>query len=91
MLSRSLIDERRVCTSAMFSTVCYFFFKDGQEQRMRGANALSAMLQQLFENIALVSYALPGAKSYGKKLRDAFSELWRMRSKFRSRRNHLHP
>ena len=76
VLSRSLIDERRVCTSAMASTVCYFFFKDGQEQRMRGANALSAMLHQLFKNTALVSHALPSAKSYGKKLRDAFSELW---------------
>lgn len=29
VLSRSLIDERRVCTNAMASTVCYFFFKDG--------------------------------------------------------------
>ena len=76
VLSRSLIDERRVCTSAMASIVCYFFFKDGQEQRMRGANALSAMLHQLFENTALVSHALPSAKSYGKKLRDAFGELW---------------
>ena len=76
VLSRSLIDERRVCTSAMTSTVCYFFFKDGQEQRMRGANALSAMLHQLFKNTALVEHALPSAKSYGKKLRDAFGELW---------------
>jgi len=76
VLSRSLIDERRVCTNAMASTVCYFFFKDGQEQRMYGANALSAMLHQLFENTALVSHALPSARSYGKKLRDAFSELW---------------
>ena len=31
VLSRFLIDERRVCISAMSSTVCYFFFKDGQE------------------------------------------------------------
>lgn len=42
---------------------------------MRGVNALSVMLYQLFENIALVSYALSSVKSYGKKLRDAFSEL----------------
>ena len=76
VLSRSLIDERRVCTSAMTSTVCYFFFKDGQEQRTHGANALSAMLHQLFEKTALISHALPSGKSYGQKLRDAFSELW---------------
>ena len=31
VLSRSLIDERKVYTSAITSTVCYFFFKDGQE------------------------------------------------------------
>ena len=76
VLSRSLIDERRVCNNTMTSTVCYFFFKDGEKHRMRGANALSAILHQLFENTALVSYALPSARSYGKKLRDAFSELW---------------
>ena len=81
VLSRSLIDERRVCTSAMTSTVCYFFFKDGQKQRMRGANALSAVLQQLFENTALVSHALPSAKSHSKKLKDAFGELWEILTK----------
>ncbi|CAF9943809.1 MAG: hypothetical protein ALECFALPRED_001393, partial [Alectoria fallacina] len=72
VLSRSLIDDRRVCINVMTSIVCYFFFKDGQEQRMRGVNALSVMLHQLFENIALVSHALASVKSYGKKLRDAF-------------------
>ena len=76
VLSRSLIDERRVCTSAMASTVCYFFFKDGQKQRMRGANALSAVLHQLFEKTTLISHALPSAKSYGEKLQDAFGRLW---------------
>ena len=76
VLSRSLIDERRVTTNALNSTVCYFFFKDGQEQRTSGADALSAILHQLFENTTLIGYALPSAKSYGKKLRDAFSELW---------------
>ena len=76
VLSRCLVDERKVCTNAMASTVCYFFFKDGQEQRMRGANALSAMLHQLFNNTSLISHALPSSRSYGKKLRDAFSELW---------------
>ena len=76
VLSRCLVDERKVCTNVMASTVCYFFFKDGQEQRTRGANALSAMLHQLFNNTSLISHALPSSRSYGKKLRDAFSELW---------------
>ncbi|KAK3174277.1 hypothetical protein OEA41_001521 [Lepraria neglecta] len=76
VLARALIDERRVCTNTMTSTVCYFFFKDGQEQRTRGANALGALLHQLFENTALITHALSSYRSYGKKLRDAFSELW---------------
>ncbi|MCJ1423388.1 hypothetical protein MMC29_001271 [Sticta canariensis] len=76
VLSRSLIDERRVCTNALTSTVCYFFFKDGQEQRTRGSNALSAILHQLFGNTTVISHALSSYKSYGDKLRDSFSELW---------------
>ena len=76
VLARALIDERRVCTNTMASSVCYFFFKDGQEQRTRGANALSALLHQLFENPTLITHALPSFSRYGKKLRDEFSELW---------------
>ena len=77
VLAKALIDERRVCTDTIASTVCYFFFKDGQEQRTRGADALSALLHQLFrKNTTLITHALPSHKSYGKKLRDEFSELW---------------
>ncbi|KAA6412660.1 MAG: hypothetical protein FRX48_03652 [Lasallia pustulata] len=76
VLSRALIDERRVCKNPMDSTVCYFFFKDGQEQRTHGTDALSAVLHQLFENTGLIKYALRSYWNYGKKLRDAFSELW---------------
>lgn len=76
VLARALIDDRRVCTNTMASTVCYFFFKDGQEQRTRGANALCALLHQLFEDTTLITHALPSYKTYGEKLRDAFSDLW---------------
>ena len=76
VLARALIDERKVCRDTTDSTICYFFFKDGQEQRTSGANALSALLHQLFENTALITYALPTFSRYGKKLRDAFTELW---------------
>ncbi|KAL9066656.1 MAG: hypothetical protein Q9161_007415 [Pseudevernia consocians] len=76
VLARALIDERRVCKDTTASTVCYFFFKDGQEQRTRGANALSALLHQLFDNTNLITHALPSYKRYGEKLRDEFSELW---------------
>ena len=76
VLARALIDERQVCTDTTDSTICYFFFKDGQEQRTRGANALSALLHQLFENTSLITHAIPTFSRYGKKLRDEFIELW---------------
>lgn len=76
VLARALIDEKKVCTETRASTVCYFFFKDGQEQCSRGADALSALLHQLFENTALITHALPVYERFGKELRYAFSELW---------------
>ena len=76
VLSRSLIDERRVCTDATTSTVCYFFFKEGQEQRTRGSDALSAIIHQLYENDALIIYARESHKRNGTKLREMPSELW---------------
>ena len=78
VLSRFLIDERKVCTNVMITTVCYFFFKDAQEQRTRSADALSAMLHQIYEKTAPTSQALASYKNYGNKLRDVFSELWQL-------------
>ncbi|MCJ1260613.1 hypothetical protein MMC22_000475 [Lobaria immixta] len=52
---------------------------DGQEQRSKGANAISAILHQLFEKksgSSLLTHALLSYKNYGEKLPDAFSELW---------------
>lgn len=63
-------------TNAMTSTVCYFFFKDGQVQRTHGTDALSAVLHQLFSKTNLIDHALSYYKNYGERLRDAFSELW---------------
>lgn len=76
VLSRALVEERRVSRTAMTSSVCYFFFKDGQEQRTRGVHALSALLHQLFENSNLISHGLSSYHNYGKKLPDTFTELW---------------
>ena len=77
VLSRALVDERRVCTNVMASTVCYFFFKDGQEGRMHGANALCAILHQLFLNRTnLMTHGFPSYKSCGNNLRASFSDLW---------------
>ena len=76
VLARALIDERKVCTDTTDSTICYFFFKDGQEQRTRGTNALSALLHQLFKNTDLIRHALDSHERHGKELRNRFSELW---------------
>lgn len=76
VLSRTLVDEKRVCNYVTTSSVCYFFFKDGQERRTRGTHALSAILHQLLKNSNLISYALSSYDNYGKTLRDNLSELW---------------
>ena len=81
VLSKSLVDERLVSTSVMASTVCYFFFKHGQVGRQTAANALTAILHQLFaQNLEtdLVKYALPRFKIHGKSLCGMFGELWKI-------------
>ncbi|KAJ8119253.1 hypothetical protein ONZ43_g3761 [Nemania bipapillata] len=79
VLSRSLIDEWQLSTSAATSTVCYFFFKDGDDRRERSANALSAILHQLFiQDLTgkFMSHALNKHKNYGNALATNFSVLW---------------
>ena len=78
VLARALIDERKVCTKTTASTVCYFFFKDGQEQRTSSANALSALLHQFLEDTDLFTYALDSYRSHGKELPKRFSDLWKI-------------
>ncbi|KAI1351104.1 hypothetical protein F5Y01DRAFT_284019 [Xylaria sp. FL0043] len=79
VLTRSLIDEWQLSTSPATSTVCYFFFKDGDAKRQHGANALSAILHQLFvQDLTgkFMSHALHRHRNYGKSLATNFSELW---------------
>ncbi|KAL4733603.1 hypothetical protein BDV11DRAFT_175537 [Aspergillus similis] len=81
VLSRALIDERRLSTNITTSTICYFFFRNGEEHCMNATNALCAMLHQLLKNnraSSLVKHALKGDKFYGKHLTHNFSELWRI-------------
>ncbi|KAF7161294.1 hypothetical protein CNMCM5623_006911 [Aspergillus felis] len=80
-LSRALVDERRLSTNISTSTICYFFFKDGDERRMYTTNALCAILYQLFTHdpaSGLIGHALPSHKNYGKSLAQNFSKLWRI-------------
>lgn len=79
VLSRCLIDERRVSKSVIASTVCYFLFKDGQEGRQTCANALKAITHQILRwhpAPNLIEYALPRFAANGQKFGMMFGELW---------------
>lgn len=80
VLSRSLIDERQLSNSIATSTTCYFFFKEGDNRRMKSADAISAILHQLFvqdrKDRTLISHAIATFESYGRNLRDNFEKLW---------------
>lgn len=79
VLSRCLIDEGHLTTNILASTVCYFFFKDGQEGQTTSANALQAITHQLFvenSNPDVMKYGLPRFRAHGDQLRSMFHPLW---------------
>ncbi|KAJ6011194.1 hypothetical protein N7451_002606 [Penicillium sp. IBT 35674x] len=81
VLSRTLIDENRLSITPATSTVCYFFFNDGDESRTLATSALSAILHQLFiqdPTGTLIGAAVDSHKKFGVALRKNFSELWRL-------------
>jgi len=79
VLARCLIDERFLSKNTTTSTICYFFFKDGQEGRNESHHALAALLHRLFSsNLAedLIGHAELSYKNHGDKLSSMFTELW---------------
>ncbi|PSN58669.1 hypothetical protein BS50DRAFT_510002, partial [Corynespora cassiicola Philippines] len=76
VLSRALIDENLVGTGS--TTVCYFFFKDNEEQNST-AIALCAVLHQLFmKNRRLFQeHGVPAVEDFKKGLKGNFEQLWR--------------
>ncbi|KAK8116336.1 hypothetical protein PG984_012838 [Apiospora sp. TS-2023a] len=79
VLSRSLIDDWQLSTSAGTSTVCYFFFKDGDERREHSYDTLSAILHQLFlQDLTgkFTTHAFSPHNNYGRGLRATFAKLW---------------
>ncbi|EFX04858.1 ankyrin repeat-containing protein [Grosmannia clavigera kw1407] len=80
VLSRALVDEHRLSTNAATSTVCHFFFKDGDARRLRSTAALCAVLHQLFTQDhtgSLIKHALPSYNE-GMALRNNFPGLWKI-------------
>jgi hypothetical protein len=76
VLSRALIDEKLVSAEPVI--LCYFFFKDNEEQN-NAATALCALLHQLLcgHEDLLQKYVAPAFKKCGDALKNDFEELWR--------------
>ncbi|EXJ78183.1 hypothetical protein A1O3_09344 [Capronia epimyces CBS 606.96] len=76
VLAKSLVDYELRSTDE--HTVCYFFFKDDNEQD-NAANALCALLHQLFvRRPDLIWHAIPAWERFEDQLRKEVSELWRI-------------
>jgi hypothetical protein len=75
-LSRALIDEKLVGAEPV--TLCYFFFKDNEEQNS-AATALCALFHQFLcvHSDLLQRYVAPAYTKCGDALKNDFEELWR--------------
>ena len=77
VLSKALVDEDLLNSNDPMTTICYFFFKDDDSSRQNGANALCALLHQLFvQKPWLLKYAMVDFQHYGQNLTSQFSTLW---------------
>jgi ankyrin repeat protein len=77
VLAKSLIDHDFKASSPTVS-ICYFFFKDNDEQNNL-ATALCAILHQIFsQQPNLLRHALSSWEKNGNKLQRDVSELWRI-------------
>ncbi|KAG9964220.1 purine and uridine phosphorylase, partial [Aureobasidium melanogenum] len=77
VLSKSLVDEKLMSDTAG-STICYFFFKDNDEQNSL-ATGLCALLHQLFQHQPhLRQHAVPAWHNDGSKLQQETDKLWRI-------------
>ena len=77
VLSRALIDEGLLSNVTRAATVCYFFFKDDDSRRRTEADALCALLHQLFiQKSALLKHGLSRFESHGASLSANVSQLW---------------
>ncbi|KAG9522040.1 purine and uridine phosphorylase, partial [Aureobasidium melanogenum] len=75
VLSKSLVDEI-LMSDAVGNTICYFFFKDNDEQNSL-ATCLCALLHQLFQHQRhLLQHAIAAWHSDGSKLQQETDKLW---------------
>ena len=77
VLSKALVDEKLLSSSSENTSTCYFFFKDDDDNKQSGANALCAILHQLFvQHPALIKHAMEKFERNGETLRTSFGLLW---------------
>ncbi|KAH0543038.1 hypothetical protein FGG08_002646 [Glutinoglossum americanum] len=77
VLSRALVGEGLLITMSRRPTICYFILKDDDVNRRSGANALCAILHQLFmQKPVLLEHAVLYFKNNGSLLRTTFGTLW---------------
>ncbi|KAG9227950.1 putative ankyrin repeat-containing protein, partial [Amylocarpus encephaloides] len=74
VLSRSLVEELPSRLPSL--SICYFFFKDNDEQNSL-SKALCALLHQLFSaQPKLLKHAMPAWEKNAERLQDEVNELW---------------
>ncbi|KAJ5556434.1 hypothetical protein N7494_000349 [Penicillium frequentans] len=77
VLAKSLVDDYLTSSSSEL-VICYFFFKDNEEQNTL-ARALCAILHQLFSQRSdLLHHAMPSWEKNGESLQQEVDELWRI-------------
>jgi ankyrin repeat domain-containing protein 50 len=77
VLSRFLVDKYKSTYQSDSYGICYFFFKDVDKARTNAANALCAIIHQLFKNRAsLIKYAMAEFATKGPSFVAEFGTLW---------------
>ena len=77
VLSRALVDEGLLKPNTGTNSICYYFFKDDDSSRQDSANAICAILHQLFvQKPVLLQYATRKFEHHGERLCTMFNELW---------------
>ena len=77
VLSRALVDDGLLKPNTGTTSICYYFFKDYDSSPQDSANAICAILHQLFvQKPVLLQYATPSFGHHGANLRTIFGALW---------------
>lgn len=76
VLSKTLVDEQLLGTDPATATVCYFFFKDNQEENRNATTSLASLLHQvLLQNSGAMDHAMRVFNTAGEKMADSFHSM----------------